>query len=464
MEIAAFCAVVGATTEALRRRREGAPPLPATHDSRYGKACRHYFALNFAYTHLNHGSYGTAPYEVMKKASKQMLRIESFPDDFMRRRALQDFCEASDAAGAEIYRAPRGSTVFVENATAGVNAVLRSLRLQPGESILMTNHTYNACKNAIHDTQSVLQGVQVRTLQIDLPVTTDAALVEQLRAELDAHKDIKFVLLDHITSPTAIVMPVAAMCRLCKERGVRVMVDGAHSPGQMELDIPAIGCDWYVGNLHKWVFALKGVALLYTAPAQQASTQAVIISHFWKRPYQHRFFMQGTNDQSRYLSASDGIAFVKERLGGFESMRAYNHAMVEAGARILCEAWGTERAFPAQLCAPFLVMLEAPLDWRKWVRRSVTTTAADGSTTTHEVDASGLSEDEAVAALHADEGLNERIANAVFDRCGAQSVFFPWKHDGKMKLFNRISAQVYNTEDDYRKLARCVLELKAIHG
>lgn len=453
MELAAAAFTIAAATELLRRRRDGAAQSPRKPSSRYGAAVRPLFALDFKYTHLNHGSYGTAPYEVMAKASRIMLRIESFPDAFMRRSALGEFAAASDACGATIFKAPAGSTVFVENATAGVNAVLRSLPLKAGDVMLMFNHTYNACKNAINDTASKT-GASVETIELPLPLTTSQALVEQLRAHLDAHPAVKFVLLDHITSPTAIVMPVAAMSALCKQRGIWVMVDGAHAPGQIpHLDVPAIGCDWYVGNLHKWVFALKGTALLYSAPGVQEWTQGVIISHFWRKPYQHRFFMQGTNDQSRYLSAADGIAFLQERLGGFAAMQEYNASLASAGADILCSAWGTSRAIPSDMCAPFLVMLEAPLNWRKWVRR----TLPDGT----EGDVTGLPEAEAVAAMRADEGLNERIANAIFYRAGIQSVFFPWEHGGRVCLFNRISAQVYNTEEDYRKLAAAVLALKA---
>lgn len=440
-----------------------------------GYKVRSLFPTNFQYIQLNHGSYGVAPKGIMRIARSIMEGIECFPDDFMRRNALRRFTEAANEINELLHlNGEPNSIVFVENATAGVNAVMNSLPLQPGDAILINNHTYNACKNAAYRVTERM-GATVIVQQLDLPgclvqngkdsIASQAAIVQGFREQLEKYPQIKFALIDHITSPTAIVMPVKEMCKIAREKGVRIMVDGAHAPGQLPLDMQAIDCDWYTGNLHKWVFALKGTAILYTRPERQTETQSLIISHFWKKSYTERFFMQGTNDQSRYLSSPRGIDFITNYLGGIENMRNYNTTLVNYGAYILGQAWGTERLIAEGPCAaPFLATIECPINWRKWVRRTVNSTTTDINgqilNVKKEVDASDLSETEAEAALQADEGLNERIANAIFFGYQIQSVFYPWQVDGKIRLWCRISAQVYNTPNEYRKLAYAVLDLK----
>jgi isopenicillin-N epimerase len=437
------------TTEEAARRLLAAHP-------RLGLACRPLFPTDFSKTHLNHGSYGVAPHAVMRAARSVMLGIEAFPDDFMRRNALRRFKEAAEPV-ARMVGAEPGSVVFVENATAGVNAVLNSLSLGRGDAILINTHTYNACKNAALRVAEKC-GAEVLVQKVDLPVKDDDGIVAEFEAFLDAHKNVRFALVDHITSPTAVVMPVQRLCAAARARGVKIMVDGAHAPGQLPLDLAAMGCDWYTGNLHKWVFALKGTALLYASPSNQDETQSLIISHFWKKGFADRFFMQGTNDQSRYLSAADGVAFVGRELGGFAAMQRYNTDLVRLGARILCDAWGTAPMNPLGMTAPFLVPVEVPINWRAWVRRPAPAGSPAGA---EGPNALGLGEEEAEAALAADEGFNERLANAVFFAQGIQSVFYPWRVGGRTRLWCRISAQVYNTPEDYRRLARAVLDLKA---
>lgn len=271
----------------------------------YGRGVRPLFALDFAFTHLNHASYGCAPYPVMRAARESMLYVEAYPDRFMRKaeEAQGLVRRAVDACAAEVFQAPSGSCAFVENATAGVNAVLRSLRLTPGSTMVITNHTYNACKNAINDTAERC-GVSVVVHSVGLPLTRgkggegsyEDGLVEAWEATLASLPPGKvcFCLIDHITSPTAIVMPVARLVKACKAVGSLVMVDGAHSPGQVAgLHVPAMGADWFVGNLHKWCFTLKGVALLHAADGvRESMTQGSIISHFWKKSFAERFFSE----------------------------------------------------------------------------------------------------------------------------------------------------------------------------
>lgn len=229
------------------------PPLPPPQfDGVFGEAIRREFALDFArFRHLNHGSYGTAPHAVMAAARASMLRIESFPDDFMRRRATSEFITICDAVGAFVA-APPGSVVMVENATAAVNAVLRSLEPLRAEDVLVINdNTYNACALAVKWVASIFH-CHVATITFPLPATSPADLTAAFTAQLTGIADtaaraggrVRFVLLDHITSPTAIVMPIADMVSAVHAVGGQAMVDGAHAPGMLPLDMLAIGADW----------------------------------------------------------------------------------------------------------------------------------------------------------------------------------------------------------------------------
>lgn len=479
----------------------------------HGIGCRHLFFVDFsAATHLNHGSYGTAPRSVVRAAAHEMEKIEAWPDDFMRRRGLREVSIAADQAGAQYFSSAAGSTVFVENATVGVNAVLRSVSamIPKGKAVLIFDRalrpsarfakpslrlfcalhallslttapppdTYNACKNATYD-MAEKANLRTVTCLFPLPLPRGGAsgegscadgLCELLDAALTAEGDaVGLVLLDHITSPTGIVMPVARLAAVAHAHGALVLCDGAHAPGQIaNLNPSALGVDWYVGNLHKWAFTLKGVAILWCSDAVRNDTQGSIISHNWKLDYQARHFMQGTLDYSRYLSAAAGAAFVAAQLGGFSAMQVANTALVQAGARILEEAWWgkalpgapprdlrllSPAAIAEGLTAPFLQVVRTPLDWRAWVR------GADGR------DVRSLDDAAARAALLADGGLSDRFGNAVLAQPGrVQSVFFPWEYGGDIVIWCRISAQVYNTVAEYETLAAAVSVIKLTEG
>lgn len=433
--------------------------VAAQHD--LGVAIRPAFALDFRRIHLNHGSYGTAPRSIMSVGRDWMDVIESFPDDWMRRRALGEFTSVC-ARLASFLHAPPGSVAFVENATVAVNTVLRCARVAAGEVLLMNDNTYNACKNAVEDTARA-RGAHVVTFKFSMPPDSNAGMVRELESALQAaaaRGRVAFVLLDHITSPTAVVMPVRDMVASCRRLapGVQVMIDGAHAPGQLDLDLPHIGADWYTGNLHKWCFTLKGCAFLHARDDVIDGTQSLVISHYWRLPFLHRFWMQGTNDQSRFMAVPAALDFMQHALGGVRRMRAYNACLARAAAVMLCEAWGTTPLAPRHLCAPFLVAIEAPLSYRDFTR---------GKAGARVPGIEGMCEEDACAAAGEDAGLNERVAQAIFERDGIQSQFFFWQVRGQAggaplrgAIFCRISAQVYNCMADYEALAAAVLRLK----
>lgn len=428
------------------------------------ESMRPHFMLDWSFTHLNHGSYGTAPRAVLAAARTAAEAVEAFPDDFFRRRALGQFKALSDTVGAFVG-APPGSCVLLDNATTAVNTMLRGLSLKPGDHILINDNTYNACKNAAHHAASRVAGAEVVTFSFPFPLTDEAGLLATLQATLDAHPRAVFILLDHITSPTGVVMPIAAMAAAAKARGVLVGIDGAHAPGMLPLDMAALessGVDWYTGNLHKWCFTPKGVAFMFTSAAHREATQSNVVSHFWQQPYQNRFYMQGTNDQSRYAAVPAAFAFMKEVLGGVEAMRASNVALAAEGAARLCAAWGTERMAPSALCAPFLVAIRTPLDFRRFMRAgAAAATVEDEFGPRGDPALASLPLSEAAVVVAADGGINERVATFIFRKARIQSQFFVWEYAGQPAIFCRISAQVYNKASEYDALAAAVTALDA---
>lgn len=268
MEWVAFGATCCALTALLASRSSPQPSIaqavsstgaPAPLSGKYGLNIRRHFLLEFdSYRHLNHGSYGTCPRPVVAAAATVLATVEAFPDDFFRRKALNAYRETCNIlAQSDVLVAPRDSVVLIENATAGVNTVLHSLELSPRDILVINDHTYNACKLAVKIIAARF-GATVEVIAFPFPVADGAAIVQstvnQLRDIALRHPDkrIRWVLVDHISSPTAIVMPVKSLCQVVHAIGAEVMIDGAHAPGQLALDMAEIGADWYTGNLHKW--------------------------------------------------------------------------------------------------------------------------------------------------------------------------------------------------------------------
>lgn len=220
-------------------------------------------------------------------------------------------------------------------------------------------------------------------------------------------------------------------------------------------------CVCAAGNLHKWCFTMKGCAFLYTKPKKQSTTQSLVISHFAHRAYMDRFFMQGTNEQSRYMTVPAAFTFIEETLGGLTTMRRYNTAVATEAANRLVHMWKTRLLVPHHLCAPFLRVILTPLDFRPFLSIFIskeTLMAAGFPPSTHPTD---LESHVAMKLAATDPTLNESIAQAIFTDTGIQGQFFYWVVNGQGRIYCRISAQVYNTLDDYKALGKAVLRLCA---
>ena len=302
----------------------------------YGAAVRHEWALDPDFLTVNHGSFGATPKVVLTAQNEWRRKLEAQPSRFMRA-VLPDALRAAAAQLAKFVGAQAKDIAFVENATTGCNAVLRSLRLAPGDEVVVLSHGYGAVRNTVRYLTE-RAGARMIDAEVPFPRPLPDAIVANLAAVLT--KRTRLAVLDHITSSSALVVPLARMVEACHAAGVPVLVDGAHGPGQVTLDLTALNADWYTGNCHKWLCAPKGSAFLHARPDRQQDLHPVTISHGYDKGFLEEFDWTGTWDPSAYLAVTDAIAF-HERLGG-AALRARNAALAAEGATLIAGRLGTE--------------------------------------------------------------------------------------------------------------------------
>jgi isopenicillin-N epimerase len=298
---------------------------------------------------LNHGSFGAAPRAVREEQNRIRESLESEPVRFFERR-YQVLLDRARERLAEFVGASPANLVFVANATTGVNTVLRSLDLRSGDELLTTNHEYNACRNALAEAARAA-GASVVVAEVPYPLSSDD---EVLDAVLDlVTPRTRLLLVDQVTSQTGLVLPVASLVREAQLSGVDVLVDGAHAPGMVELNLEKLGAAYYTGNCHKWLCAPKGAGFLYVREDLRSSVRPLVISHGANAAAERRsrFHLEhdwtGTHDPSAWLSVPAAIAEVESMAaGGWSEVRQRNHEMALAARDLLCEALGADKACP----------------------------------------------------------------------------------------------------------------------
>lgn len=270
---------------------------------------RDQFLLDPDVVFLNHGSFGACPRLVFERYQAWQLELERQPVEFMGRRYNELLAEARTALGRFVGSAP-DNLIFVPNATAGLNTVARSLNLRAGDEILMSDHEYGAL-NLMWDYIARETGAELVVQKLPLPVQDEADLVEAIWRGVSPRTRVLF--LSHITSPTALILPVEELIRRARTRGIFTMIDGAHVPGQLPLTLDELGVDFYSGNCHKWLCAPKGSAFVYISPERHALIEPLIISWGWdKETLPERTRWQGTRDISAYLSVPAAIQFQQD--------------------------------------------------------------------------------------------------------------------------------------------------------
>jgi isopenicillin-N epimerase len=301
-----------------------------------GAAVRHEWALDPDFLTVSHGSFGATPLEVLAAQDGWRRRMKAQPTRFFSVEMRPAVREA--AAGlARFVGADADDVVFVPNATTGCNAVLRSLRFQADDEILYASHIYNAVRNTvIHVADG--WGAKMVVAEIPYPHPDKAAILANIERAITKHTRI--ALFDHITSSSGLVLPIAEMIALCHAAGVPVLVDGAHGPGQVPLDLPKLDADWYVGNCHKWLSAPKGSGFLYARADRRADLHPVTISHGYGEGFTAEFDWMGTGDPTPFLAVRAAIEFF-EKLGGTALMER-NRRLVAEAAELVAKRLGTE--------------------------------------------------------------------------------------------------------------------------
>lgn len=370
---------------------------------------------------LNHGSFGAAPRVVLEAQRREQDALERDPIHYLApERSLYEKLDAVRERLATFLRCPTQDLAFVRNATDGVNAVLRSFPLGPGDRIAITSHGYNACNNAARFVAE-RAGAAVDVAEIPFPIGGPGEVLEAIEAVLTDRT--RLLLVDHATSPTGLILPVAEIVRLARERGVRTLVDAAHGPGMIEMDLEGVGADYTTGNLHKWLCGPKVSGFLHVRPELQDSVRPCVISHAANTPAPGRsrfiaeFDWTGTYDPTPLLAVPAAIDFLEGVLpGGLDAVRAHNHDLVREGRALLCEALGVAPTAPDAMLGSLVTL---PLQDGPWT------------------------------------GRVDPLQLVLFDRHRVEVPIVHWPEKGRRWV--RISAQVYNDRADYERLAEALV-------
>ena len=379
---------------------------------------RKLWALDEGLVFLNHGSFGAVPHEMLERAAGLRRELERNPIAGMWRESNPRLRAVIEQVAPFVGAAPE-RTGFVTNATTGINAVLGSLAFEPGDEILHLDHGYFAIWQTLRQLARMTGVVPLR-VALPLPVTRTQEVVDALVAAITPRT--KLIVIDQITSPTALIMPVAEIVAAAAARGVEVLVDGAHAPGMLEHPMTGDELAW-TGNLHKWPCALRGCALLSVRADVAARIHPATISHFLDEGFAREFDWQGTIDPVPWLLAAESVAWM-DRVGGWAEVRAHNHALAVWAHALLCERLGVEPISPldgAWLGSMATVRLPDPLQPRA------------GGPTPEQVQARLLE--------------RARIEVPILDFAGVRYV--------------RVSCHVYNRRDEYEQLAAALLALAA---
>lgn len=336
---------------------------------------REHFLLDPGLVFLNHGSFGACPREVVQAQRRWQDELEANPVAFLSRRSGQLLGQARQAV-ARYLGAQAEHLAFVPNATTGVNIVAQSLALQPGDEVLSTNHEYGACDATFHGVCE-RRGAVYRKVDIPLPFQA-AEFVDRLMAEVTPRT--RLIFLSHITSATALIFPVRELCAAARARGVLTLIDGAHAPGQVPLNLQAVGADFYTGNGHKWMCGPKGSAFLHVRPEHHAQLQGPVISWGYVAEQlqasaqgheaavaalerfsggdtlQRRLQWQGTRDVSAWLALPQAISF--QEAHDWPTVQARCHEAAVQTMHTLCQRWGLE---PIARDQDFAQMAPVPL-------------------------------------------------------------------------------------------------------
>lgn len=309
-------------------------------------------------TFLNHGSFGACPIPVLEAQQRFRQQLERQPLKFYRE--FEALLDATKNQLSEFVGADASDLVFVPNATTGINAVLRSLSFRPGDELLTTSQEYNACRNVLNFVAEKT-GAKVVVAEVPFPIDAPEQVIEAVIECVSPQT--RLALLDHITSQTGLIFPIHELVKELRDRGIDTLVDGAHAPGMVSLNLREIGATFYAGNCHKWLCAPKGAAFLYVRRDRQSLIRPMTISHGANSPrtdksrFQLEFDWMGTDDPSAFLCVAEAIKFMGSLLpGGWSELRARNRSLVLQARELLCEVLGVAPPCPAEMIGSMAVV------------------------------------------------------------------------------------------------------------
>ena len=380
---------------------------------------RQHWTLDPDIIFLNHGSFGATPRVVLEKQSEYRAQMEREPVRFFVRE-LEPLVDDARHVLAQFLNADPAGLAFVPNATAGVNSVLRSLDLDQHDELLVTTQEYNACRNAL-DYVATVNGTKVVVVDLPFPIASPDVVVERVLEQVTDRT--RLLLIDHVTSQTALILPVEKLVKELHARGIDTLIDGAHAPGMLPLDLKSLGAAYYTGNLHKWVCAPKGAAFLYVRENRRAGVRPVSISHGANstRRDRSRFLLEfdwtGTFDPTAWLCVPDSLRFMESLVeGGWPEIMRRNRELALKARDILTN----EKPAPDEMIGS---MAAVPLP--------------DGD----QSEAPSLYGDPLQDKLLLEHNIEVPIV--------------PWPHPPKRVL--RVSAQLYNEIGEYERLKALLL-------
>lgn len=381
------------------------------------------FLLDPSLTFLNHGSFGACPAKVLESCQWWQREMERNPVEFLGRRSAGLLAQSRAALAAYLGAQPE-HLVYVANATSGVNTVARSLLLREGDEILTTDHEYGACDNAWNHVCRHTGAVYV-PVEIPLPFRAEE-FTERIWAGVTPRTRVLY--LSHITSTTALIFPIAELCRRAREAGILTLIDGAHAPGQIPLNLDELGADFYTGNCHKWLCAPKGSAFLHVRPEHHRLLDATVVSWGYSTKieghtgfdaytgstlFERRMQWQGTRDLAAFLTVPAALEFQARH--GWDQVRRDCHRLAAETLERICSLTGLS---PVCTDADFGQMVVIP-----------------------------------VPPMDADQ-----LKTLLFDRHRIEIPVTTHKD----RLFVRISIQGYNTREDADALVAAIREIYAL--
>ncbi|MCT7968229.1 aminotransferase class V-fold PLP-dependent enzyme [Laspinema sp. D1] len=370
-----------------------------------------YWSLDPQIIFLNHGSFGACPFPVLKAQEQARQQLEQEPVRFFVRE-FEPLLDQAREQLAQFVGVDGRDLVFVPNATTGVNSVLRSLRFNPGDELLTTDHEYNASRNAL---EFVADRADARIVvaPVPFPIASKQEIVDAVMGRVT--EKTKLVLLDHISSQTGLIFPIEEIIQQLSQYGIETLIDGAHAPGMLPLNLSEIGATYYTGNCHKWLSAPKGAAFLYVRGSRQQQIRPLTISHGAnssrtdKSRFQLEFDWTGTGDPSAYLSVPAAIQFMGSLLpGGWSELISRNHKLVLSARQMLCDTLGVEIPAPSDMIG-------------------------------------------SMACIPIPDGSADELHDELFDRHQIELQVMPWPKSPQRVI--RISAQIYNNFEQYQQLA-----------